>query len=92
MLRPANVKIEHDVPPPSDLLSDRYKMPRKWPWHEMKPGDSFVVATVREARSAHNSFKKYQQTKYTKAKPSWTTTWRTQPGGYCRLWLLDTEV
>jgi hypothetical protein len=87
-----DIKIERDVLPPPDLHAERYKMPRKWPWHEMKPGDSFVVATIKEARSANNSFKSHQSTKHTKLKPSWTTRWRQQPDGTYRLWLLDTEV
>jgi hypothetical protein len=62
---------------------------RKYPWHTMVPGDSFVVATLREAKSAHNSFQSYRNSRSTRIRPSWFASSSKQEDGTYRLWLLD---
>jgi hypothetical protein len=62
---------------------------RKYPWHTMSPGASFVVATLPEARSAHNSFMSYRRSRGTKIHPSWFIRFAKQEDGTYRLWLLD---
>jgi hypothetical protein len=82
-------QVEKDVPPPKTDPHVRYTMPRKFPWTEMSVGDSFVVDTLMQARSASNSFKNHQRTKYTRLDPSYRAVFRKQPDGRYRLWLLD---
>ena len=62
---------------------------RKFPWHIMTPGGSFVVATLNEARSAHNSFMSYRRSRSTRIHPSWFIRFAKQDDGTYRLWLLD---
>jgi len=62
---------------------------RKFPWHTMTPGSSFVVATLNEARSAHNSFMSYRRSRSTRIHPSWFIRFAKQEDGTYRMWLLD---
>lgn len=52
MIRPP---IEHDVPVPTFLEDFRY------PWPQMRPGDSFVVRTHKKLESARASFYQYNK-------------------------------
>jgi len=62
---------------------------RKYPWHTMKPNESFAVDTVQEARAAYNSFQSYRRTRATRIRPSWFVSTSRQEDGTYRLWLLD---
>lgn len=93
------IVIEKNVPLPTDPVLDLVMrepdgprtMPRKWPWPQMKPNDSFVVPNRKMALSAHNSFLHHAKTKYTRFQPTWYVRMRKQPDGTYRLWLLDRE-
>jgi hypothetical protein len=91
--------LEKNVPPPLPRTKtgighpeNPYVMPRKWPWPDMEVGDSLVVNSRGEARSAHNSFMCHKRTKHSRLKPSWYVIMRQQPDGTYRLWLLDRDA
>ena len=82
--------VESSVPYKKNSERPSYsRYTRKWPWHTMKPGDSFVVTTLREAKSAHNSFQSYRNTRTTRIYPSWFASMSKQDDGTYRMWLLD---
>lgn len=88
--------IEKNVPPPLPRTKTGlghpehpYVMPRKWPWPDMEVGDSLVVNSRKEARSAHNSFMCHKRTKHSRIQPGWFVVMRQQTDGTYRLWLLD---
>lgn len=90
------IKIDRNVPipngDPSFVRRDpdgSHTMPRKWPWPEMRVGDSLVAKNQRAARSAHNSFMAHKRTKHSRLSPTSYIVMRKQPDGTYRLWLLD---
>jgi len=92
------IKIDRNIPHPSKgpifvrRPSDGpYTMPRKWPWTEMRVGDSLVAPDRAAARSAHNSFMTHQRTKHSRLPATAYVSMRKQPDGTYRLWLLDRE-
>lgn len=90
------IVIEKDVPFANKDKGFVYResdgprtMPRKWPWTQLRPGDSFVVATFKEAKAAYNSYHHHKRTKYSRIQPTWFARMRRQDDGTYRLWLLD---
>ncbi len=88
--------VESDVPYAGTRRGFVYRepdgprtMPRKWPWTQLRPGDSFVVPSAKEAKAAYNSYHHHKGTKYSRIQPDWFVRMRRQPDGTYRLWLLD---
>jgi hypothetical protein len=84
------VKIETDVPFTTNLPARYSGFPRKWPWTEMKPGDSFCVLTEAEMKSARNSLYQHRLTVHCQIPSTWVAATQKTPEGY-RLWLIDTK-
>lgn len=84
------LKIEKHIPFTTNLPERYAGFPRKWPWTQMQPGDSFTVSTKAEMHSARNSFYQHRRTVHCKIPESWNTATKKVPGGY-RLWLIDTK-
>lgn len=90
------IKIDRNIPLPTDLPATTrrskdgpYTMPRKWPWTEMRVGDSLVAPNLAAARSAHNSFMCHKRTKHSRLPATSYVTMRRQDDGTYRLWLRD---
>ena len=87
------IKIERRVPPPEDFPRSgprpRYVMPRKYPWPDMRHGDSLSMPSLKDARSAHNSFMHHKRTKHSRISPTAFVTMRKQPDGSYILWFMD---
>lgn len=81
-------QIEKNVPVPTEKPVYGTHL-RKYPWHLMTPGDSFVVPNLAAARSAHTSFVSYRRSKHTRIRPSWYIRFMRQEDGTYRLWLID---
>jgi hypothetical protein len=72
-----SLKIEHDVP--ASGYDDRGR-PRKYPFNEMKPGDSFLVST--KEKQICSSARQYG------SRHGWKFVARRVEGGY-RCWRIS---
>jgi hypothetical protein len=75
--------IEHDVPTPEDPDDFRF------PWPQMKPGDSIVLTGADARASAHASFHKYRKRNLGKTSTLLKLVTRSIGGNKYRAWVLE---
>ena len=79
----SRLTIEHDIPVPSDPDDFRY------PWPQMKPGDSVTVRGIDRRNAARSSFYQYNKRRMRKGgNPLFLKTKTVGPNLF-RLWVLD---
>ena len=75
--------IEHDIPTPEDPDDFRF------PWPQMKPGDSIVLTGDKARVSAHASFYKYRRRYFSKTNTLLKLVTRSIGNGKFRAWVLE---
>jgi len=75
--------IDHDIPVPASKDPDDFR----FPWAQMKPGDSFVVEGHEARNSARSSFAQYRKRHLNKHNQLLTLVTRSIGNGQYRCWI-----
>jgi hypothetical protein len=81
----SDFRVERDVPPPRKAA----RSPVRYPWPDMKHGDSFVVpVNGQSSRDVQNRVGTAGKSWLAVNKPGWKVTTRKE-GKAVRVWILD---